>query len=39
VNYIKGNGGYVTDIIPVDYVTNSIIVSTALYAMTKKPDL
>jgi hypothetical protein len=37
LNYIFSKPHYVTDIIPVDYVTNSIIVSTAMSA--DKPGL
>lgn len=37
VNYVKGNGNNIADLVPVDYVSNSIIVSTAMEA--NKPKL
>ncbi|CDW87851.1 male sterility protein [Stylonychia lemnae] len=39
VNYIRGDGDYISDLVPVDYVSNCIIVATAIQAQTKKPDL
>lgn len=37
VNYVPGDGSNIADLIPVDFVTNSIIVSTAAHART--PEL
>ena len=37
VNFVNGNGENISDLVPVDYVSNCIIVSTALNA--NKPGL
>lgn len=37
VNYVRGDGDYIADLIPVDYVSNSIIVATAIES--KNPNL
>lgn len=37
VNYVKGNGKNIADLVPVDLVANTIIVTTAMEA--NKPEL
>lgn len=37
VNYVRGDGDNIADLVPVDYVANSILVSTAIEA--NKPKL
>lgn len=36
VNYVRGHGDYIADLVPVDHVANTIIVSTALEAYKPK---